>query len=91
MIPVLNWEVMPGGNPIQRAKVIGGWLIIVEYIIDSPAVNVSVNGNTQTAPMGTVSNGQSVCFIPDPEHVWDKLAEIDFLITKQTVSTNPNG
>ena len=74
----IHWEPM-GIVDEYRAKVIGGWLykIASTHSIKDPNVNT----------VGILYEQQySLAFIPDPQHLWDKLAAIDYLITRGTTN-----
>ena len=56
----MKWE--PIDNRTERAKVFGGWLVM----ITEPVVHQTNNG---------VQDGWdwrlAICFVPDPEHQWE--------------------
>lgn len=76
--PVIEWHMLGTGE--QIAKVFGGWLIKT----DNP-----LTLNFPDRDGGTVNNFNSLeqlVFIPDPEHQWPKIQEMEELIRKEQVT-----
>lgn len=71
-----KWERLPNNMAdcdLYRAKVPGGWLILVVYSIPQ-SVPVQINDESQDEPYVQYSDSPpsvSTTFLPDPEHQWD--------------------
>lgn len=83
----LNWHILSDGVT-YRAAVFGGWLVRTEQWIESSKMNVNINSDNSIIP-GTTPNSPyySICFVPDPEHIWGQIEKVDKLLLKGI----PNG
>lgn len=56
---MIQWERIEGSDktPLLRAKVPGGWLVLIDYFTYYTELDLN--------------NNYSITFYPDPQHLWD--------------------